>query len=308
MVRHSYNTFFDARIRDRTGDVNGLFQSLTPIVPDTGINGTDNTKYRCKADAANTSLDWEEASFTFVPAAGVTKIRFFVWSNNTAANFLDEASIVEVLDVASGTTTISANTTYGDVNISAGANLVVNTGVTLTTNTINLESTSSSYASLISDGTITGTINYKRYSNVVRTGTSGGNDLISAPVSGQTFGSFATENTNLAASGIERAFAPFNNVSGAYENFDTTDNAATTIVAGQGYRAATTDGSNLTFTGTVNTGVVNVGITVGTTNAWNLIGNPYPSYIDFVTFFAANKTQFDTGSQAIYGYNAAGSV
>ena len=39
--------------------------------------------------------------------------------------------------------------------------------------------------------------------------------------------------------------------------------------------------------------------------AWNLIGNPYPSYMDFDAFFNLNFLQFDSAGpfQAIYGYD-----
>ena len=39
-------------------------------------------------------------------------------------------------------------------------------------------------------------------------------------------------------------------------------------------------------------------------SGWNLIGNPYPSYIDFDAFFLLNKNELDPGYyQAIYGYD-----
>ena len=77
--------------------------------------------------------------------------------------------------------------------------------------------------------------------------------MISAPLTGQPFGSFDAANSNLLASGTLRAFAPFNNDSGVYENYDITTNAATVLSPAMGYRAATSDGGTLTFTGTVNT-------------------------------------------------------
>ena len=39
-------------------------------------------------------------------------------------------------------------------------------------------------------------------------------------------------------------------------------------------------------------------------NGWNLIGNPYTSYIDFEAFFMLNKAELaDNSFQAVYGYN-----
>lgn len=204
--------------------------------------------------------------------------------------------------IDTGNAVILNNTTCSVLTINAGASLTVNAGVTLTTNSSILNSTSQSYSSLILDGTLTGAVSYNRH-----TAQLGINDLISAPLSGQTFGDFATANTNLAASGTLRAFAPYNTSTGTYDNFDTNINATTIISSSEGYRAATTDGGTLTYSGTVrNNDLLNVPISDDLSgSAWNLIGNPYPSYLDFALFFDLNSSEFETEGayQAIYGYD-----
>ncbi len=215
------------------------------------------------------------------------------------------ATFSDAIVISAGTANISANTNCNTLTVNPGAALTIDSGVTVTATSIDLNSTSQLFSSLISDGTITGTVNYKRHvSQVAPVGT---NDLISAPVIGQTFGSFDTSNTNLAASGTLRAFAPYNTSTGSYENYDTNTNASTLLDAGQGYRVATTDGSTLTFTGTVRTNdVLDVPISDASAgSAWNLIGNPYPSYLDFALFFDLNASEFETEGayQAIYGYD-----
>ncbi|SNR30146.1 Por secretion system C-terminal sorting domain-containing protein [Lutibacter agarilyticus] len=210
--------------------------------------------------------------------------------------------------------TVNTNPTIKTLTVTAAGNLTVNTGQSLTITgnltqdgLLTLESTAASYSSLIVEGTCTGNVDYKRYTNVKGSGTTGGNDLVSPPVSGQNFGDFATANSNLTASGDIRAFAPFNNATDAYENYLTTTNATTIIESGKGFRSATETGGTLTFSGTVNSGTVPAPINVGAGSPWNLIGNPYPSYLDFATFFSTNKTLFETGAyQAIYGYNGSG--
>ena len=204
--------------------------------------------------------------------------------------------------INSGNAIVSNTTFCNTLTVNPGVGVTINTGFSLTANTTTLNSSSQLFSSLIVNGTINGTVNYNRYAALIApTGT---NDLISAPVVDQTFGSFATENTNLAASGVLRAFAPYNTIAGTYINYNTTDNAATTLAAGKGFRVATTDGSTLKFTGIARTNEVDVSIS-DAGNAWNLIGNPYPSYIDFATFFNLNKTQFNSDSayQALYGYD-----
>ena len=189
--------------------------------------------------------------------------------------------------------------------------------------TFTLQSTSTRYSSIIATTVSnSGTINYERHVNTVAGSetTTGANDLISAPLSGQAFNDFATANANLArytdaGSNDATFFGPYNNSSTPdYEKW--LEDVTTTIDAGIGYRAASTDTSTLTFTGTVNTGDVDVNITSGT-NAWNLIGNPYPSYInafDFLNGFADDGSDDDTlknidllddATKAIYGYDGA---
>lgn len=227
------------------------------------------------------------------------------------------ATANDVIVVDFGDAIINSNITCNSVTVNPGSSLTINTGVTLdVTNGTTLESSSTSYSSLILDGSITGSVSYKRYVNAYTNDTvNNDNDLISAPVTGQAFGSFDSANTNLLASGSVRAFAPFNNNTDVYENYDVTTNVATTLDAATGYRAATTDGATLTFTGTVNTGDVLKDITIGTGASyaeWNLIGNPYPSYIDveaFLTHVVSTQTAGERNIDlldalsGIYGYD-----
>ncbi|ARV07504.1 hypothetical protein BTO04_12750 [Polaribacter sp. SA4-10] len=241
---------------------------------------------------------YEKKTYTFNTA----------WSpiDPTALSFAEDAIVVTTGDV----TFSNSNTYFDTLTIDPGASVTVAAGAMISANSATtLNSTSSSFSSLIVKGSINGTVNYNRYTALIGSAEGGTNDLISSPVVGQVFGAFATANTNLAASGNLRAFAPYNTSAGAYQNYDTANNAATVLDSGIGYRAATTDGSTLKFTGTVSTADVNVSISDDSAgNAWNLIGNPYPSYIDFNSFFTDNKGQFNTDGeyQAVYGYNGDG--
>lgn len=217
------------------------------------------------------------------------------------------------LIIKSGTdAVISANATIKSVLVEAGASLTIDTGVTLTvTDAMTLTSISDSYSSLILNGSISGAINYERHVNIVGTATGDGNDLIAAPLSGLTFDTFLTlgspaNATKLASNGSVYGFGPYNNTAGntAYENFDIT--ASTALEAGKGYRAATvTSDQVLTFTGAVVTDNVSTTISrpVGG-NQWNLVGNPYPSYLSASEFLTANAAVLDEDAVAIYGYNS----
>lgn len=215
------------------------------------------------------------------------------------------ALATDMIDVVAGDITVTANTVCDELTVEGGASVTINSGVTMTTTIVELNSTSNQYSSMIVNGTLTGTVNYNRYTAEV--GPVGSNDLISSPLSGQSFGAFEMANANLPASGTVRAFAPFNTATGAFENYDATANSGTALSSGTGYRTASTDGSALTFTGTVlSSDVLNIPISDASAGfAWNLIGNPYASYIDFSSFFSINQSEFDSASayQAIYGYD-----
>jgi hypothetical protein len=79
-----------------------------------------------------------------------------------------------------------------------------------------------------------------------------------------------------------------------------------TLDAANGYRAASTNNGTFTFEGSVTTGPLSVPIVkTGTEYAkWNLIGNPYTSYIKLSDFLTENLNELDAQSVAIYGYDA----
>jgi hypothetical protein len=249
----------------------------------------------------------------------------------------------DVIEIESGNATITDDTNIYTVLIKPGASLTVDTGKTLTVvDNMTLESSSTSYSSFIFNGirpnpsggsVVGGTINYKRFVNA----NSNGNDLISAPLKGQGTGingigwqdflNMGTNSADILSQGTNPtlyAFAPFlKGSTDAYVNFTSnTDNGTTRLNSGVGYRVATvaddpnTDltgiGRTLTFSGDVrtNTIAVSVGFDPGPFADWNLVGNPYPSYMSVVDFFTStvgNPTpNIDkiTLLSGIYGYDA----
>ncbi|WP_179338957.1 T9SS type A sorting domain-containing protein [Winogradskyella ludwigii] len=215
------------------------------------------------------------------------------------------------LIIKSGTDAVlSADADVKSVLVQAGASLTINSGVTLSVSeAVNLTSESNSYSSLILNGAINGTVNYERFVNTLSAGT-GGNDLVSLPLmpSGLTFDTFITNGENateIADNGTYYAFAPYNNITAsAYENF--LMGASDVLLKAKGYRVATDNGDLLTFTGTPDNGTVTFPIvSSGSGNEWNLIGNPYPSYVDADQFFSvANTALLDASAVAVYAYNS----
>jgi uncharacterized repeat protein (TIGR03806 family) len=202
--------------------------------------------------------------------------------------------------------------TNGSIEILEGGSLTINGNLTVN-GQVTLNSISDKYSSLIVTGISTGNISYKRHVNAFNGIT--GNDLISSPLVGDTFGDFATRNPNLFENpndNTQKLFGHFDETNSTYTIYSTATNANTNLIEGVGYRAARDSaddamyGSTLTFYGEVETGNVTTNLTTaGTTfNGWNLIGNPYASYLDFDAFFALNSSVLDTNIyQAIYGYD-----
>lgn len=217
--------------------------------------------------------------------------------------------------------TVTDNISLSSLVLELNASLAISPGKGVMTSTLEnegtiiLNSTSIAYSSFIVDNTIVnGSVTYNRTVNAyTNDGTNNDNDLITAPLSGQTFGAFANDaaNANLLASGNLRAFAPFDKTMGNYTNYNIVTDADTEIIAGTGYRAATSDGGTLTFTGTLETGTVVIDIQDSgpAFTDWNLIGNPYPSYVNLSTFLshqvAPGVTNLDIleGASGIYGYD-----
>ena len=245
------------------------------------------------------------------------------WSPSNPSGVSTSNDIINVIsgNASSSINNISADTQANTLSISSGAKLVIDTTGALTVDNFNnqgeltIRSNSTKFGSFIPlNVTNSGNIIYRRFVN--DNATEGGNDLIAAPVQGETFGVFADFQDNEAvifnnpSNPSQRLFGPFDKSTNTYLNYDSdTADANIILQPGIGYRCGTISTSNNTvvFKGELETGIVNVPIVVSgmSFSEWNLIGNPYTANVDFETFFNTNKTQLNAGAfQAIYGYNA----
>ncbi len=213
-------------------------------------------------------------------------------------------------------------TNSGDITISAGKDLVLSNGLATLTNsgTITISSGNTSFGSLMLSGTYTksgnGKIIYKRY---VANSTYW--DLIGSPVTLQDIFDFQDENADIATNGSAIAIGTYTNTSEAYSsnsgwtNYTTsTIGTAGNFVSGKGYQMATGGGSVVEFTGSMSTSSVSISVTTneeGTSNPndgtkFELIANPYPSYVDVTSFINAHKdTQMHASHAAVYGWDGA---
>ena len=221
---------------------------------------------------------------------------------------------------------INGDREANDVVVSASGSLLINKSFNslhvygdftnnATEDKVVLRADSDQFSSIIVDGTATGAIRFRRFVN-----SGPDNDLISPPVTISSFADFYGDNSSffIEDSGSDEVlFGPFDNSAAvnAYVNFESTNTDA--LIQGKGYRMGTTGlaaGSALSFHGTIETGNVDISITSPAGGSpWNLIGNPYSSYLSFKDFFdvltdydgsvVGANNQLDSGFTAVYGYD-----
>lgn len=265
---------------------------------------------------SNTNSNWQ-ASFLIGGSPKLKKAEYWDSSlgdsnNLTILNY--ENIFIYVSDYIINDITINPG---GSLTITRGS-LTVNNNFT-NNGTVTLNSDADEFASIIVGGTSSGDITYNRYVNTVGTDEW---DLIGSPVDGLSINSFVTTNTTgtatLAQNGSAYAVGVYDNANDTWTNYTTsTVGAAGNFNIGKGYQMATTSGATMTFTGTIATSnqtqsIINSFNSGG--SRWNLVANPYPSYLNANTnthptnnFLSINSGVIDSNYSALYGYNADGS-
>ena len=214
-----------------------------------------------------------------------------------------------------------------DITVASGKSFTIEkTGsVTMSGNlsnagTFTLNSDSNEFSSIIIGGTVAGNISYNRYVNSVGTNEW---DLIGSPVDGLSISAFASANVStLATNGATKAIGYYNNADNTWTNYTTsTIGGAGNFPLGKGFQMGTiANGTGiLSFTGspaaTLQTRAIinNDAANSGAGTRWNLVANPFPSYIQGNTnadssnnFLTINSDKLHDSYEAIYGYDADG--
>ncbi|MDA9780670.1 T9SS type A sorting domain-containing protein [Flavobacteriaceae bacterium] len=221
----------------------------------------------------------------------------------------------------------ATDTTVSEILVAAGNTLTVDgtssltvTGDFTNNGTVTLNSTEDDFSSLIVSGAATGDITYNRYVNSYNTNPDGGGwDFVCSPVT-MSIADFITANGTAGANVIEilgddYAFASYDNAAGQW-NLYATDTSTGSFTTGQGYAMATNagDGATVAFTGAMKTAdqsidIINNNGVNGVGRRWNLVSNPFPSYINGNTaagatnFMDANAAVIDDTFLYVYGWN-----
>jgi hypothetical protein len=153
-----------------------------------------------------------------------------------------------------------------DISIPAGLTNYPTVTAAVAVKSINL----ASGTSLIVKNTFAGNITYTR---------SLATDnwyLVSSPVAGETLEDFIANNNFVNGTPPNIGLAPYVNDGTAWDYQTATTSGS--IASGAGYSVKLASAGDLTFTGTLPVTDIDLAITTNT-NGFNLIGNPYPSYL-----------------------------
>ncbi len=252
------------------------------------------------------------------------------WTNGVAPTATKDSNV----QVSANNPVISATTVAAvkKLDVGASAALTIASGGSLTVSgdftndgTVSLNSTADDFSSLIVEGTATGDITYNRYVNAYNDGLGGGWDFVGAPAD-MTIEDFITANgANIQVLGDDYAFAQYDNATGQYARY-ATDLQTGSFTPAQGYAMAMspedlppppsggTAGTTVAFTGAMETTSQSINIVNNHANGaggrrWNLVSNPFPSFINgnaaagATNFLDTNITVMDDTFTGVYGWN-----
>ena len=289
------------------------------------------------ADNSTTASNWQASVFNggtpgFVETSWIgTTSSDWATATNWSTGALPTSSDIVIVD---GTFTNEPSITSTDaaVNslfVASGNTLAIDETSSLTVSgdftndgTVTLNSTANDFSSLIVTGTSSGDITYNRFVNSYDDGLGGGWDLVGSPTV-MTITDFTTANgANIEVLGSDYAFSQYDNTIDQWLRYATASQTGS-FTSGQGYSMATVTqnppppgaaGTAVAFTGAMQTtsqsiNVINNNGLNGVGRRWNLVSNPFPSYINGNTaagatnFIDTNLAVIDGNYGAVYGWN-----
>ena len=191
-----------------------------------------------------------------------------------------------------------------DINVTGSLEVVAGGDVTIS-------SDATHSGSLIVSGTATGAISYQKHIP------DGNWHFVSAPVETQSINAFIVDTANGIPTSVTNNYgvSTYNNANAAgtrweYENTSTTP--VGNFTTGKGYSNKRTAAGYYTFKGTMATADVVVTTASSTAHKWEVVGNPYPSFLPANTLangtnnvLAQNIDNLEVSYKGLYFWNGA---
>jgi len=232
----------------------------------------------------------------FIPNSGTSAN----WSSNTDWNYGIVPTADYSSEVSSGNTVnvdvqgiTHGLTVNGTLNIEAGKSITANGNFNSAAGTTIVASDNTTGSgSLIIKGTSTGNITYNKYVEADKW------HLVGAPLTGEGYDdTYVTANniTGGTTNPLNRGISTYNNATNTWTYM--VSGGSGNFTNGAGF-SMLTSGTSLAFTGEYFSADKNVPLSDGAAaNAWNLVSNPYPSFISVNALIAANTTDvFDASN------------
>ncbi|WP_438988719.1 T9SS type A sorting domain-containing protein [Polaribacter sp.] len=251
--------------------VGGLTQVLT-------MNKDENFKNYCTAATGITLPTGDQRGYLrgTTPDAGAFEY-YNIW---TGASSTDWATAGNWEDGLPTTGDVVQIKTAGNMPTASAAidvaNIIMDSGTSLIT--------SSSYA---------GNLVYNR--NLATTNWY----LVSSPVSGQDEDDFIAESNFAYGTGNNRGFATYNTANDSWTYYSGTE-TANVLTQGTGYSVKKNSVGNISFSGNLLTSDLTPISLTTSNNGFNLVGNPYPSYINSETMLDLASNSDALSSKTIW--------
>ena len=286
-----------------TGDVNAqgykVFVYSGTTLVNTYSTGNDNTlrslaitgltpnaaytyKVLSMGDGDNNYSD----SYVSAASASFSTLNAFNITGATSVSSLATLTSGSDVTVANGgILTIDASTTINSLTIAGGGQVTLNSGITLSATNFTINSDLTNGTGTFVDSNPTGGLTVSGTTNVNQYMTSGRNWYISSPV--------ASAPTSIVTGTSGNALYSYDEPSTSWFTIDATHNDAS-FVPTKGYVVNMASSGNVTFTGgALNTGTItnsSLTSTGATKTGFNLVGNPYPSYLNWLSVLASGNT------------------
>lgn len=201
------------------------------------------------------------------------------WSN-AAKPTASNGSVVIPAGVTNIPVISATNAACNNITLQPGAQLTLNSSKTLAASgNLLLQSDASNGTATIKDLNTNGGITVTGTTSVQQYLTTGRNWYVSSPVA------TATSNVFSAASSTTNKLWYYNEPTGTSAPWTQITDSITSLTVGKGYVVNMPADGVVTFTGALNTGNLSSPVLTRTTGqakeGFNLVGNPYPSYLDW---------------------------